>query len=249
MKNINIFGKRYLIHTNIGNESLLPSSIEKLRKPFVPEIEPSLLKYNEKFWKKIFPRKNGIKLENLQLSNIGSYSIFYPLDAIKLAKIIRSFFPKDENVTITDATANMGGATIAFANYFNFVNSVEIIPFHCEILDNNIRTYNIESKVKIHCMDYLDIGEKLSQDVIFFDPPWGGPEYKNLVLMSMSLDDINIADIIKTLIDKKKVKVAAIRVPFNYDFKELLKLTDKSYIYTFNKPDGKLNFFLIILLL
>lgn len=256
MKKFNIFGKRYLTHTSLterllyndnNNERLLPNDIEKLRKPFVPEIEPSLLKYNERFWKKIFPHKNGIKLENLQLSNIGSYSIFYPLDAIKLAKIIRSFFSKDESVTITDATANMGGATIAFANYFNFVNSVEIIPFHCKILDNNINIYNIESKVKIHCIDYLDIGNKLTQDVIFFDPPWGGPDYKNLELMSMSLDNINISDIIKTLIDKKKVKLVAIRVPFNYDFKELLKLTDKSYIYTFNKPDGKLNFFLIIL--
>ena len=44
-----------------------------------------------------------------------------------MVKIIRSFFPKDVDVIITDATANMGGATIAFANYFNFVNSVEII--------------------------------------------------------------------------------------------------------------------------
>jgi len=255
MKNDNnnmIIGTRYIdrnsIHGNSIDNKLLPSNIEKIRKPFIPEVEPTLLKYNEYFWKKIFPFKKGINYSDYQLSNIGSYSIFYPFDADKLAKIIRSFLPSDNKVTITDATANMGGATLAFSNYFNFVNSVEIIPFHCKILSNNIKVYGMENKVKVHCLDYLDVGNVLEQDAIFFDPPWGGPDYKKLELMDMYLDDISIADIIKSLIDRKKIKVISIRVPFNYDFKKLLGLTDKSYIYTFKKPDGKLNFFLIVLI-
>jgi predicted RNA methylase len=231
--------KRYL-HTN-----LLSDNLEKRREQFVPEIEPTLLKHNDYFWKKIFPTKKNTKVNDYMLSNIGSYSIFYPNDADKVAKIIKSFLPG--KAIITDATANMGGATLAFTNYFDHVNSVEIIPFHCKILENNIKVYNAIDKVTIHCVDYLDIGEKLEQDAIFFDPPWGGPDYKKKQLMDMYLDNISICDIIKSLIDKKKIKILAIRVPFNYDFKKILELTEESHIFTFKKNEGKLNFFLIIL--
>ena len=179
------------------------------------------------------------------LSNIGSYSIFYPNDADKVAKIIKSFLPG--KAIITDANANMGGASLAFTNYFDHVNSVEIIPFHCKILENNLKVYDASDKVTIHCVDYLDIGNKLEQDAIFFDPPWGGPDYKKKQLMDMYLDNISICDIIKSLIDKKKIKILAIRVPFNYDFKKILELSEESHIFTFKKNENKLNFFLIIL--
>ena len=231
--------KRY-IYTN-----LLPENLEKKREPFIPEIEPALLKYNDYFWKKIFPTKQNTKINEYMLSNIGSYSIFYPNDADKVAKIIKSFLPG--KAIITDANANMGGASLAFTNYFDHVNSVEIIPFHCKILENNLKVYNASDKVTIHCVDYLDIGNKLEQDAIFFDPPWGGPDYKKKQLMDMYLDNISICDIIKSLIDKKKIKILAIRVPFNYDFKKILELSEESHIFTFKKNENKLNFFLIIL--
>ena len=239
-----IVGKRYL---NKYKGTLLPEQLNKVRKPFIPEIEPKLLKYNDFFWKKIFPSKKGVNLSDYMLSNIGSYSIFYPNDADKMAKIIRSFLPNNENATITDANGNMGGATLAFTKYFDYTNSVEIVPFHCKILENNIKVFGASNKAKVYCMDYLDIGDKLEQDAIFFDPPWGGPDYKKELLLDMFLDGISIVDIMKSLIDSKKIKILAIRVPFNYDFKKLLELTEKSYVYTFKKPDGKLNFFLIIL--
>ena len=231
--------KRY-IYTN-----LLSDNLEKRREPFVPEIEPTLLKYNDYFWKKIFPTKQNTKVNEYMLSNIGSYSIFYPNDADKVAKIIKSFLPG--KAIITDANDNMGGASLAFTNYFDHVNSVEIIPFHCKILENNLKVYDASDKVTIHCVDYLDIGNKLEQDAIFFDPPWGGPDYKKKQLMDMYLDNISICDIIKSLIDKKKIKILAIRVPFNYDFKKILELSEESHIFTFKKNENKLNFFLIIL--
>ncbi len=223
---------------------LLPEHIEKNRKEFVPEIEPKLIPYNEKTWKKMFPKKDKLDYSKLQLSNIGIYSIFYPNSADELAKIIRGYVD-NKKATITDANANMGGATIAFARYFDKVNSVEIVKMHCDILENNLRVYDINKKVDIHCMDYLDIGEKLEQDVVFFDPPWGGKSYKSKALMNMYLDSIPINVIVNELV--KKNNIVAIRVPFNYDFKKILAITDKSYIHSFYRPDGRLSFFLIVL--
>jgi len=227
-------------------KNLLPEYLEKRRENFVPEIEPKLIEYDERFFKKVFPYKEGVKYENYQLSNIGKYSIFFPNDADKTAKIIRSFFGKDENVTITDATSNMGGATIAFTNHFNNVNAVEIVPYHCKILENNLKNYGTLEKVKIFCNDYLDIGDKIKQDAIFFDPPWGGPDYKQQKILDMYLDGINMIDIIKNILDR--IKVVAMRVPFNYNLKQVLKLTEKSNVFTFYKPDGRLNYFLVVLI-
>jgi len=226
-----------------SHSGFLPEFLEKKREEFKPEIEPQLIKYNEKIWKKMFPQKDKLDYSKLQLSNIGIYSIFYPNSADELSKIIRSYVPGKKAV-ITDATSNMGGATIAFAKYFDKVNAVEIVKLHCDILENNVKVYGIRDKVDIHCMDYLDIGGKLEQDVIFFDPPWGGKSYKELKLMNMYLDSIPINSIIKELV---KDNVIAIRVPFNYDFKKIFQLGKESFIHSFYRPDGKLSFFLIVL--
>ncbi len=236
MYNIMTTGKR--------NINWLPDHILKDRIPFVSEIEPEFIDYNEKLWKKIFPYKKNIKISNYKLSNIGRYSIIYPNDANRIAEIIRSYIPK-KNATITDATANMGGVTMAFSDFFDKVNAIEIVPFHCKILENNIKVYGTQDKIKIFCDDYIDIADKLENDVVFFDPPFGGPDYKNAIVMDLFLDNISIADIAKYLLDRKLV--VAVRVSFNYDIKKLVKLTEKSDIYVFNKPNGELNYFLIIL--
>ena len=69
-------------------------------------------------------------------------------------------------------------------------------------------------------------------------------EVLRIKLMNMFLDSIPINQIIKALLPKATI---AIRVPFNYDFKKILELTDKSFIHSFFKPNGQLSFFLIIL--
>ena len=239
LKKIKINGTRKILNFN----GILPEHIEKNRKEFIPEIEPKLIPYNEKIWRKMFPKKKDLDYKKLQLSNIGIYSIFYPNSGDEVAKVIRSYIP-GKRATITDANSNMGGAIFAFSNYFDNINGVEIVPMHCDILNNNIRVYGIQDKVKIHCADYLDVADKIDQDVVFFDPPWGGKSYKDLKLMNMYLDSIPINQIIKSLLPKTMV---AIRVPFNYDFKKLFELTPKSYVHSFYRPDGKLSFYMVIL--
>lgn len=237
MKNIKIYGKRKIY------KSLLPKELNDKRINFIPESEPKLLKYNEKIWRKSFPYKKNINFKNLQLSNIGYYSIFYPGTADKFAKIIKSYI-KTNNPIITDGTANMGGTTLAFTKYFNKVNAVEIIKLHCDILKNNLKVYQVDKKVDIYCMDYLDIGDKLDQDVVFFDPPWGGPNYKEHLVLDLYLDGISISEIVKALIPKTMV---AIRVPYNYDFKKIFALSEKTYIHNFFKPNGEILYNLIII--
>ena len=224
---------------NIMEYGQIPLDILKNKKPFTPEIEPQLIDYDDELFKKFFPKDKDINFRNLKMSNIGSYSITDPETAQIISDIIKKFF-KDNNITVTDANGNMGGNTINFAQNFNKVNSVEIIPKHCDILKNNITEYKLENKIQVICKDYLDVMLELKQDVVFFDPPWGGKDYKKIHTMNLELDNINIIDIINAI--KAVTKIVVIRVPFNYDIVGFLRKVNYDRINIFkNKMKKKKN--------
>lgn len=80
--------------------------------------------------------------------------------------------------TITDGSANMGGNTISFLMNKFSVNVVEIDKPTCKILENNVSLYKFDIKYKVFYADYTIIYEKLKQDIVFLDPPWGGLQEK-----------------------------------------------------------------------
>lgn len=213
------------------------------------EFKPKLIKYEEKMWKDMFPYTKGLDYSQLLLSNIGKFSMTYHHVGDEMAKIIRKHVKK-EKVIITDATANVGGNIYSFVKFFDKVNAVEVDTFHCNILYHNLKVYKIKSKVKIYCNNYLDISDKLKQDVIFIDAPWGGSsykkykDYKQYNLLTLYLDKKPIYDIIKPLIKKSMV---VLKVPYNFDFKTVYKLCSKLYIYPFYKSNCRLLFYMIVI--
>ena len=213
-----LYKKKYirLKNNQIGGsqKDIFPNSV-----PFKPEIEPKLLPYNKEKIEKLFPKTKNMK--NLQLSNIGEYSMSKPFVAEEISKIILRYFSEKEKVTITDANGNMGGNSINFSKYFDKVNTVEILPFHCDILKNNIKQYDHTKNINIICADYLDKIESLEQDVVFFDPPWGGTDYKKNKFLDLYLNKVHMADIINYLLNK--TKYVAMRVPRNFNFSTFLK--------------------------
>ena len=194
----------------------LSDNIKKYKKKFIPEVEPELIDFDQDLFKKFFPNDKNINFRNLKLTNIGSYSITDPSTAQIISNIIKDFIKKDK-IIITDANANMGGNSINFAKNFFKVNSVEIIPMHCDVLENNLKEYELNDKVNIICDDYLDVMLDLKQDVVFFDPPWGGKNYKKIHNLKLELDNVNIVDIINELEKKTDTKLVVLRVPFNFD--------------------------------
>ena len=248
MNKIKIKSKRFLkSNMKLDYKGLLPEVLERKRKNFVPEIEAKLLPFDKTLWHRMFPKKDGVDITKYQLTNIGKYSMIYARDSHIMSKTIKLFFPKDAKLTITDATANMGGTSMIFSDYFDKVNAVEILPFHCKVLANNLKNYNPEKfdkKIKIHCFDYLDIADKLEQDIVFFDPPWGGRDYINTgKCMDLYLDEISIQDIVKQLL-LKGIKLVVVRVPKNYNFSKLFSLAYQTKVETFVNPlINKINYF------
>lgn len=181
--------------------------------------KPFILKFNRKEddpRESMFPKMKGVNYKNLMLSNVSMYSIDHSTDAQYICDIIKSFFPNKKKIKVTDATSNVGGASISFAMNFSSVNSVELEPVHCKALRNNLQVYGYEKKVKIYCQSYLDVMNKLKQDITYIDPPWGGRDYKKTYNLDLFLGNENIINIINQI--KKTNKLIVLKVPYNFNF-------------------------------
>jgi predicted RNA methylase len=53
---------------------------------------------------------------------------------------------------------------------------------------------NTTKSVNYNC-SYVDVMYTIQQDLVFIDPPWGGPNYKHEENLTLLLDDINVLDI------------------------------------------------------
>jgi 16S rRNA G966 N2-methylase RsmD len=174
-----------------------------------------------------FPKINNIipDYSLIRMSSTGKYSISRLEDSLLTTNEIINFYNniilnKDnfKNITITDATANAGGNTINFAlNNLN-VNSIELSINEYYRLKNNIDLYkNFTKNVKVFNADCLDLiyNKKIYQDIIYFDPPWGGPSYKNYKNLGLSLDDKDIVDHIDNLLENKYCSLIVLKGPYN----------------------------------
>ena len=164
----------------------------------------------------MFPKDKNVDFRDLMISNVSEYSVDRPEDAEYICKIMKSHLPKRKSLVVTDATSNVGGGTIAFAKNFSKVNAVELEEVHCKALHNNLKKYKLDKKVKIYCDSYLDMMDELKQDIIYFDPPWGGRDYKKKYFMDLFLGDMNMIDVIRQV--KNKTKLIVFKVPKNYNF-------------------------------
>lgn len=141
------------------------------------------------------------------------YSTTDQLTANKIARIICKIVSSD--AVITDATACIGGATLAFANVFSKVFAIELDPTRYAYLTHNMTVLHVANKV--HCIlgDALNICPKMKQDVVFLDPPWGGPEYKTMDKVSLFLSDVKLSEVCRRM--SVSTRYIALKVPTNFD--------------------------------
>ena len=169
----------------------------------------------------------------------GLYSITKYSQAEIITKLILKHckINKKDN-KILDACSCVGGNLLSFVKYFDKCYGFEIDKKRFEYLQNNLKYFNnvnlnnissiyfIDEYIKklnidINNLKLKDLKNKNNKifDVIFYDPPWGGEDYKEKKDLELFLDDINLKDIIKKsfLISNYIV----LKVPKNYNFYDL----------------------------
>ena len=172
---------------------------------------------------KIFPVSGNDSL--LKIDDEGVWSITLPKEADQISELILDSLGK--NITIVDCTAGLGGNVISFAKYFKKVVGIEISEERFKLLENNMSVYNFTNiqLINDNCLNFLSNESKINNsDVFFFDPPWGGPDYKNQIKVSIKLENLDLVDIINKI--RPFNKPIFLKLPFNY---ELNKFSEINY--------------------
>ncbi|MBA42501.1 MAG: hypothetical protein CMF62_00640 [Magnetococcales bacterium] len=193
----------------------------------------------ENFFDLFFPKDNNVSYKDVRITDVGLYSITDYKTANAISELIKDRV--GNNITITDATANVGGNTISFAKYFNKVNSVELENLHCDILKHNLKAYELENKVNIFCDDYLKTYPSLTQDVIFIDAPWGGVNYKKKEVVDLYLGDYVLGKLVTKIASSTKYIV--LKVPKNFNFNRfnhnIIEIIEDYEVIIYKKPPYK----------
>ena len=164
-----------------------------------------------------FPIQNNITFKKLKIDEISRYSITLPKKADDISKIIQTYcYNFNKPIIITDGTAGVGGNVLSFCKHGFIVNAVEIDKDRYECLLNNIKEYNYNILSSHNC-DYLEKFDRIKQDVIFIDPPWGGLDYKKNDNITIKLGNINIETLCNKIIEKQLAKLTVLKLPYNYN--------------------------------
>lgn len=160
--------------------------------------------------------------------------------SIQTIKIINNFLNNLKNYTIVDANAGIGGNSVFFCKHFKFVYCIDTSIEAIKYLEHNLKDYDNKLIINENCIDILKI---INYDVVFFDPPWGGDEYKYKKHLHLYLNDINVNIIINSLYFYCKMVVLKAPINFHLNTNSLWKI----HINNIYKNDNKtISFKLII---
>jgi hypothetical protein len=168
------------------------------------------------------------------MDEVGNFSVTSVEAANEMARHIELLDGISHNSTITDATACVGGNTLAFSRHFRNVNAIEMDADRFVLLQNNVAVFTEDSRRKklprcnLRLMkgDCLDVCSQMDQDVIFLDPPWGGVEYST---SPQNTDTLGMSGMPLHVVCRKlaqKCKYVALKLPFNVDDSGILRPDD-----------------------
>nr|QBK88418.1 MAG: RNA cap guanine-N2 methyltransferase [Mimivirus LCMiAC01] len=204
----------------------------------------NIIKIKIKILKKRFPYKKDVDLAKLQVTESSKYSMSTNKSSKLLVNIIRKYFPNND-IIVTEGTSNVGSDTVMLAMHFKKINAIELSDITCKALIHNIKVYK-QDNVKIFCGTVLDVIKETKQDVIYVDPPWGGPTYKQHKRLKLFLDNLEISEFYK--VNKSRVKLFIFRVPVNYDFTYFFNEVNslKYEVYSYMEYDKIKYYYLIV---
>ena len=168
----------------------------------------------------LFPHRDQLDYTRLQITPEGLYSITRRRDSEKIVQYLTHMIGDLTNKSITDATACVGGDSIQFAFVFKKVHSVELKHDNFIVLQNNVQAYGLQN-IFLHEGDVTKLFN-WNTDVLYIDPPWGGPEYHKLRVLDLFLSNLRLDVWIEMILKQNKYpKHIVLKLPRNYKFARL----------------------------
>jgi predicted RNA methylase len=177
----------------------------------------------------LFPRKEGVDYSKLKTTEEGAYSITRRRDAERILIILRNLFKDMSSMTITDATACIGGDTLNLASNFLHVHSIEINDKNFEVLTNNVEVYGFHN-ITMHYGDSVKLFN-WNTNVLYIDPPWGGKDYKKHKQLDLFLSGKRLDCWLEEVLSRKnRPQFVILKLPANYNFTRLNFLINVDHI-------------------
>jgi hypothetical protein len=177
----------------------------------------------------IFLHSDNVDYTKLKLTEEGLYSITRRKDAERIIHLMKHIIGDLKTKTITDATGCVGGDTIHFANNYKFLHTIELNKQNFEALQNNIELYNFQNVV-LHRGD-ATVLYNWKTDVLYIDPPWGGPQYKDGKELDLFMSEKRLDEWLEEILMRRnRPNYIFLKLPYNYNFKRLNFLSNIEYI-------------------
>lgn len=150
--------------------------------------------------------------QGIQIDAEGLYSAAPEKVLLKIAR-------KFQGKTVIDAFCGAGASSIALAQYARKVFAIDLDARRLMFAKHNARVYGVLNKLEFINGDSLQIVPTLQAEVVFLDPPWGGPSYIQKPVFGFQDFTVDIKNLLKNLLEKNLLVV--LNVPKNFNLKEL----------------------------
>ena len=149
--------------------------------------------------------------EQLVIDEVAAFSVTEKQSADNMTRVIAGYCVQDASACIVmDGMACVGGNTISFANSFGKVISNEFNRSRYEILMHNTQSVMMKTNVEFRNCDILRLVLEETFDVLFLDPEWGGPDYKNAIKLRLTIGDVYTEDFVASVFrDCPQVSIVA----------------------------------------
>jgi 16S rRNA G966 N2-methylase RsmD len=158
------------------------------------------------------------------------YSSLLPHHITSVVAVFSQEIPTASN--ILDCTAHIGVDSLNFLNMYPNaeLTAVELNPNTAQVLGRNLtnaslilgKTISKQPKVlQGSCVDYMNAYTGPPFDFIYFDPPWGGPEYKTIAKLRLKLEPYFLSDLIPWAFNKGITKTVVAKLPRNADIEDI----------------------------
>jgi adenine-specific DNA methylase len=180
----------------------------------------------------VFPHKEDVNYTKLKMTPEGLYSITRRRDGEKMLEFIQSRIPEIQKLSITDATACIGGDTLLFSLHFKKVDSIEWKHDNITVLRNNIDAFGA-TNVTVYEGDSTKLFN-WKTDVLYVDPPWGGPEYYKIYQLDLFIGHYRLDMWIEGILKRcNRPEYIILKLPSNYNFSRLQFLPNVYTMYTY----------------
>lgn len=177
-------------------------------------------------YRKLFPEPPN-KIYDFKIDEDSVSYITTPQNSLLITNIIirecvNNLDIQKKNIIIFDGTAGVGGDTISFAKNFKNVISVEKDEKRFEMLKYNIKKFDFENVIFQNGNSLEIINDFKNINVVYFDPPWGGSDYKNNDKLQLFINDKEISQITLDIFNShSNLELLVFKIPKNYDLENL----------------------------